>query len=107
MKQLLFSVTKDDFDWQFFRGSGAGGQKRNKTSSACRCIHRESGAKGTSQDERQQSQNRKLAFTRCISTKEFQHWIKLKTAATAQGFDNIDKLVDEMMQPENIRIEYF
>lgn len=106
-KQLLFSVKKEDFDWQYFRGTGAGGQKKNKTSSACRCIHRESGAIGESQDERQQSKNRKLAFKRCTETKEFQIWLKLKTSAITKGFQDIEKWVDDQLKPENLKIEYY
>ena len=30
-KELLFSVTKDDFDWDYFRAGGKGGQHQNKT----------------------------------------------------------------------------
>lgn len=106
-KQLLFSVKKEDFDWQYFRGTGTGGQKKNKTSSACRCIYRESGARGESQEERQQSKNRKLAFQRCIASKEFTLWLKLKTSAIIKGFHDIDKYVEDQMKPENIKIEYY
>lgn len=45
-RELVFSLTKDDFEWEYFRGTGKGGQKKNKTSSAVRCKHLESGAVG-------------------------------------------------------------
>jgi protein subunit release factor A len=77
-KTKLFSVTKEDFDWEFYVGSGDGGQKRQKTKSACRCTHRESGAVGVSQDSRLQLQNRKTAFERCTSTKLFKTWLQLR-----------------------------
>lgn len=32
-RQLLFSVTRDDCDWQTFRAGGKGGQNQNKVSS--------------------------------------------------------------------------
>ena len=107
MKQKLFSVTKDDFVWQFFRGTGSGGQKKNKTSSACRCIHEESGAVGESQEARSQLQNRQIAFRKCVETPKFQSWLKLKTSATLKGFSDIERMVDDMMRPENIKEETF
>jgi len=70
-KELLFSITRKDFDIQYYRGSGDGGQKKQKTSSACRIVHRASGATGTSQDDRSQTRNTKLAFQRCIESKTF------------------------------------
>lgn len=106
-KKLLFSVTKDEFDWQFFRGSGAGGQKKNKTSSACRCIHRASGAVGESREERSQLHNRRTAFLRCVETPMFKGWLKVQTAAMAQGFANAEKMVEHWMKPEFIKEETF
>lgn len=45
-KQLLFSVTAKDCEWSYTRGTGAGGQKKNKTSSAVHCSHKQSKAHG-------------------------------------------------------------
>jgi len=106
-KQKLFSVTKDDFEWQFFRAGGKGGQKQNKTSSACRCMHLPSGAVGEARDERQQIQNRRLAFRRCVESKPFQMWVKLTSSAMEKGFKDIEKQVDNMMKEENLKIEYY
>lgn len=77
-KKRIFSITAADCEWQYFRGSGDGGQKKQKTSSACRCIHRPSGAVGESKDGRSQLQNRKMAFQHMFDTKEFQGWMKLQ-----------------------------
>jgi protein subunit release factor A len=107
MKQKLFSVTKDDFEWQYFKGTGAGGQKKNKTSSACRCIHPPSGAIGTSQQERSQHQNRQIAFHHCVESKEFQGWIKLQAAAMAKGFVDVERMVDDMMQDKYLKVETY
>lgn len=80
-KELLFRLTEKDFDFKAKRGSGKGGQKRNKTSSAIQCFHRPSGAMGESEDQREQSQNKKLAFKRCTDTLQFRAWLTMKTDA--------------------------
>ena len=107
MKQKLFSVTKQDFEWQYFKGTGAGGQKKNKTSSACPCIHPPSGALGTSQEERSQHQNRQIAFRRCVESPAFQSWVKLQSAAMSKGFADAERMVDEMMQEKYLKVETY
>lgn len=77
-REKLFSVTADDCKWQYFKGSGNGGQKKQKTSSGARCIHEPSGAAGEATDTRHQLQNRKLAFRRMVDSKEFQGWLQLE-----------------------------
>lgn len=47
-----------------FRGSGAGGQKRNKTSSSVRVRHAATGLSGQSGDSRSQPENRAIALRR-------------------------------------------
>jgi len=106
-KELLFSLTKNDFELQFFRAGGKGGQKQNKTSSGCRIIHKESGAVGESREERQQTANKKMAFQRLIKSKEFQLWHKIKAASMLSGVADVHKKVDKMMSEENLKIEYF
>lgn len=80
-KTKLFSVTADDCQWDVFRGSGDGGQKKQKTSSGVRCTHVPSGAVGKATDSREQSQNRRTAFNRMVQSPEFQVWLKLKIDA--------------------------
>jgi protein subunit release factor B len=77
-KQLMFSVTAKDCEFKDKRGSGKGGQKKNKTSSAIQCIHHPSGAMGEAEDHREQSLNRRLAFKRMAESVEFQVWAKLR-----------------------------
>lgn len=57
-------VTRADLDIKFTRGSGPGGQHKNKTDSACRITHKPTGEVGYAEDERRQLQNKKLAFRR-------------------------------------------
>jgi hypothetical protein len=50
--------------WEAFRGSGPGGQKRNKTSSAVRVIHLPTGIAATASESRSQADNRAKALGR-------------------------------------------
>lgn len=80
-RNKMFSVTASDCRWDVYRGSGDGGQKKQKTSSAVRCTHEPSGAVGEADDSRMQSSNRKTAFERMVATKEFKSWLQLKIDA--------------------------
>jgi len=77
-KELLFSITKKDFDVQTFRCGGHGGQKVDKTSSGVRIIHKESGAIGESREERSQTMNKRIAFKRLAESPAFISWHKRK-----------------------------
>lgn len=57
-----FSVTKKDLKIQYYRGTGPGGQHRNKTDTACRITHIPTGITTQSQQFKSQTQNRKEAF---------------------------------------------
>ncbi|MEJ1973278.1 MAG: peptide chain release factor-like protein [Lacunisphaera sp.] len=60
---VSLGVQPDDVEESFIRGTGAGGQKINKTSSTVRLKHRSSGVEVRCQRERNQSVNRLLAWT--------------------------------------------
>lgn len=105
-KQLLFSLTKKDFKIQYFKGSGAGGQHRNKNETAVRIIHPDSGARGESQEYKSREQNKKAAFKRLVESKEFKKWHKLEVARRKGLLAEIEEEVEKMMKPENLKIEY-
>ncbi len=77
-KEPFFSITAKDCEWSYTRGTGAGGQKRNKTSSAVHCIHKASGAHGYSESSRSQLDNRKEAFRKMAETDKFKKWIHIE-----------------------------
>ena len=104
-KELLFSVTASDCDWQYIRGTGPGGQKRNKTESKVRCTHRASGAVGDSDLTRSQHENKKIAFRKMVESKEFRLWHKLETARRLGDKLTIEEKVDRAMIDKNLKIE--
>lgn len=61
------TVRKSDLIIEFYRGSGPGGQHRNKTNSACRITHKPTGLAATAEDERCQHKNKRTAFRRLAS----------------------------------------
>lgn len=103
--KLLFSVTARDCRWEYFRGSGAGGQHRNKTDSAARCTHEPSGAVGVAQDTRSQHENRKLAFGRMARSDRFQAWLKVEAARLTGATLAAEEAAERAMQPHLLRVE--
>ncbi len=103
-RELLFSITRKDLDIQTFCSGGPGGQHQNKTDSGVRIVHRESGAVGESRTERSQYQNKKLAMQRLSNSVKFKLWINRRTHELKTG-KTIEKLVDESLTPENLKIE--
>lgn len=60
MKEIHFS--KKDFILEWFSGTGAGGQHRNKHKNCCRITHIESGLKTQGTHSRERPANQKSAF---------------------------------------------
>ena len=104
-KQPILSLSKDkgDFIVQPFKGSGKGGQNRNKVMSCCRITHPASGAVSECQEERSFHQNRKIAFERLLEKPEFKKWYKIKTARALGRFANLEEEVNREMR--NIKVE--
>lgn len=55
-------VSKSDLEITYFRGPGPGGQKRNKTSNACRIKHLPTGLYAQATEFNSQIQNKQAAF---------------------------------------------
>lgn len=108
-RERLFSVSKNDFRFQDTKGSGNGGQARNKTSSAIRCTHPPSGAVGYSEASRSQAENKREAWHKCVESDKFKAWIKVESARLTGELDRrereVERRVDEAMRPENLTIE--
>ena len=104
-KDPLFSVTADDCDWSYTRGTGNGGQKKNKTSSAVHCRHRASGAYGYSESSRSQLDNRRDAFRKMSETKEFQQWVNLEFMKRSGQLLEIERSVEQELQKVKLEIK--
>ncbi len=62
LEEQEVEIKEEDLDWQFYRSGGHGGQNVNKVSTAVRLLHKPTGIVVTSQQERQQLQNRNVAL---------------------------------------------
>lgn len=103
-KELLFTITRKDFDVQTFRSGGKGGQHQNKVESGVRIIHRASGAVGESRTDRSQHRNRRLALERLVKSAKFKIWQARMVHELTTG-KTIEQRVDEAIVPENLKVE--
>ena len=89
---------------QYFSGTGAGGQHRNKHQNCVRMSHLESGATATGQSNKSRIANVREAFSGLTKHVKFKVWINREIQAIVSG-KNIDEIVAELMKPENIKCE--
>lgn len=61
-RELLFHAERKDFRIDFFSGTGAGGQYRNKHQNCVRMLHISTGIITTGQEQRSREQNLRDAF---------------------------------------------
>lgn len=104
-KELLFSITANDCEWSYTRGTGKGGQKKNKTSSAVHCMHRPSGAHGYSEASRSQRDNKEDAFRKMADTKEFKDWMRLEIARRSGQLLEIEDAVNREMKRVTVEVK--
>jgi len=103
-KDLLFSITKKDFKIEHFSGTGKGGQYRNKHQNCVRLHHPESSVIVTGQSNRERKANLREALANLLKHPKFRIWHNCKVQETLEG-QSIEKKVEKMMEPENLRIE--
>lgn len=104
-RELLFSVTAADCEWSYTKGTGCGGQKRNKTSSAVHCTHRPSGAKGYSEASRSQLDNKQDAFRKMAESAEFKKWHHLESLRRSGQMKRIDDIVAEELCKVKVEVK--
>ena len=103
-KELLFSVTRKDLRVEFFSGTGAGGQYRNKHQNCVRIHHPESGAIVTGQSNRERPSNIREAFKNLLANPKFKLWYSGKVFECQQN-ETIEERVEKMLDPKNLKIE--
>jgi protein subunit release factor B len=104
MRQKLFSVGIADCRVDTFCSGGKGGQHQNATQSGVRITHPPSGAVGVSREERYQKVNKRRAFERMAKSPAFAAWVRMTAAYLRKG-KTVEQLVEEEMDPRNLRIE--
>jgi hypothetical protein len=105
IKKPLLSLTRKDFRVDTFCAGGKGGQHQNKTHSAIRITHIETGFSAECRNYRSQYQNKKEAFIRLCNNPRFRFWIKNKSFNILNMADVIEKQVREAMLSQNLKIE--
>ena len=93
--ELLFSITEKGCKFDYYKGSGKGGQKRNKTENCVRCRHIPSGAMATSEEGRSKDLNKRRAFKKMSETKEFKIWMKREVSIISGELDKIKNYVKD------------
>lgn len=101
-RERLFSVTLADCDVQSFAAGGPGGQHQNTSNTGIRIIHRASGARGESREERSQLQNKKAAFRRMTQHPRFKVWINRQVWFRGES---PEERVRQDMEPSKLRVE--
>lgn len=69
-------LTKKDFRLEWYSGTGAGGQHRNKHQNCCRITHIETGIMETGQTERDRPSNQRKAFEK-LAARVIDHYRRL------------------------------
>jgi peptide chain release factor 1 len=103
-RRLLFTLTKKDFKVDYFSGSGAGGQHRNKHQNCVRLRHPASGAIAVGQSHRDRKSNMREAKRNLVNNGKFKMWHTRKCHELLTG-KTLDERVDEAMQSENLKVE--
>lgn len=104
-KDLIFSITKKDLKIDYFSGSGAGGQHRNRHKNCVRIHHSDSGVTVQATEHKSLIQNKTLAFKRLIGNKEFRIWLHTTAAFMIKDGKTIGEKVEEMMDEKNLKVE--
>jgi len=104
-RELLFSITKKDFEIDYFSGKGAGGQHRNRHKNCVRLYHRDSKTRVTGQSNKEKRSNIKEALNNLVKHTKFKLWLNIKVYESDKQKKTVDELVNETMNSFNIKTE--
>jgi protein subunit release factor B len=104
-KDPFFSITAKDCEWSYTKGTGAGGQKRNKTSSAVHCTHKASGAHGYSESSRSQLDNRQEAFRKMAETDKFKKWLRVEFMKRTGEHYEMERQITESLTKVKLEVK--
>lgn len=60
-------ISEEQFKFEWFSGTGKGGQHRNKHQNCCRCIHEPTGIQANGTSSRSREDNKRQAYITCLS----------------------------------------
>lgn len=103
-KDKIFSIGKEDLEWSTFRGSGPGGQHKNKTDSAVRLRHAPSNTTVISQGDRCQLTNKKQALKQLANHPKFKAWCFRRMKELSEGI-TLEEKIEAITQPQYLKIE--
>lgn len=60
-------ITDEQFKYEWYSGTGKGGQHRNKHQNCCRCIHEPTGIQANGTGSRSREDNKRSAHAVCLA----------------------------------------
>lgn len=97
-----FCYVRKDFTLDWYSGTGAGGQYRNKTQNSLRLTHLPSGIMVTAADNRERSTNLRNAFARLRP--KLEAWIRAQIGE--QTYPRSNEVVRTYHEPDNYVIDH-
>jgi len=105
VKKKLFSITKKDLKIDYFSGTGAGGQHRNKHQNCVRINHKDSGVIVTGQSNKSRQANIREAFNSLVKHTKFKIWMNMRVNEEIDG-KKIEDIIEEQMASEFLKVEF-
>ena len=99
-RELIFSATKKDFKLDWFSGTGAGGQHRNKHKNCVRITHIPTGLTTQCQEFKERPQNQKVAFKK-LARMVVADYLEKRKHQAQDGHTKVDEVIRTYHEPNN------